>query len=52
MKEPEGINPLNHLLKMIGADLDKSSEATRSASVVVDPTQEWVTKQVQIIVER
>ena len=51
-EEPEGINPLNNLLKMIGADLDKVPNATRSASVVVDPRQEWVTKQVQITVER
>jgi Caspase domain len=52
MSQPEGINPLNDLLKMIGADLDKVTETTRSASVVVDPKQEWVTKQVQIMVER
>lgn len=51
-EEPEGINPLNNLLAMIGADLDKVPNATRSASVVVDPRQEWVTKQVQITVER
>jgi len=50
--EPEGINPLNNLLKMIGADLDKAPNATRSASVVVDPRQEWVTKQIQIVVRR
>jgi len=37
---------------MIGADLNKVPNATRSASVVVDPKQEWVTKQVQIILER
>lgn len=49
---PEGINPLNDLLKMIGADLDSAPNATRSASVVVDPAQEWVTKQVQIVVKR
>jgi Caspase domain len=52
MGEPEGVNPLNHLLMMIGADLDQAPDATRSASVVVDPKQEWVTKQVQILVER
>jgi hypothetical protein len=50
--EPEGTNPLNNLLKMIGADLDKAPNATRSASVVVDLRQEWVTKQVQIVVKR
>jgi len=52
MSQPEGMNPLNNLLKMIGADLNKAPEATRSASVVVDPRQEWVTKQIQITVER
>ena len=51
-EEPEGINPLNSLLSMIGADLDKVPNATRSASVVVDPKQEWVTKRIQILVER
>lgn len=50
--EPEGINPLNHLLAMIGADLDRVPNASRSATVVVDPRQEWVTKQVQIWVNR
>ena len=48
---PEGINPLNDLLKMIGADLDQAPNVTRSFSVVVDPRQEWVTKQVQIVVK-
>jgi len=48
----EGINPLNDLLKMIGTDMDKAPNATRSASVVVDPKQEWVTKQIQIVVKR
>jgi hypothetical protein len=51
-EEAEGINPLNNLLKAIGADLDKVPNATRSVSVVVDPRQEWVTKQIQIVVER
>jgi hypothetical protein len=51
-RESEGINPLNNLLAMIGADLDKAPNVTRAATVVVDPRQEWVTKQVQIGVER
>jgi|GEM_PF-1197518 len=51
-EEPEGINPLNHLLKMIGTDLDSVSNITRSARVVVDLRQEWVTKQVQIVVKQ
>ncbi|MCU0550342.1 MAG: caspase family protein [Leptolyngbya sp. Prado105] len=50
--ESEGINPLNDLLKMIGADLDQAPKTTRAAIVVVDPRQEWVTKQVQIVVKR
>jgi len=50
--EPEGVNPLNNLLAMIGADLDKVPNVTRAATMVVDPKQEWVTKQVQIVVER
>lgn len=49
---PEGINPLNNLLKMIGADVDKAPNVTRAGTVVVDPRQEWVTKQVQIVVKR
>ena len=48
----EGINPLNDLLKMIGADLDKAPNATRSATPVVDPKQDWMTKPVQIVVKR
>ena len=52
MGEPEEVNPLNNLMKMIGADLDKAPTSTRSASMVVDPKQEWVTKQIQIMVER
>lgn len=51
-RSAEGINPLNNLLKMIGADLNKAPNVTRAASVVVDPKQEWVTKQVQIVVKR
>lgn len=50
--EPEGVNPLNQLLAAIGADLDRAPNVTRAANVVVDPRQEWVTKQLQIIVQR
>ncbi|MBD2080625.1 caspase family protein [Leptolyngbya sp. FACHB-17] len=50
--EAEGINPLNNLLAAIGADLDKAPNITRAATMVVDPKQEWVTKQIQIVVER
>lgn len=51
-KEPEGINPLNDLLKMIGADLENPPPATRAATMVVDPKQDWVTKQVQMTLVR
>ncbi|MBD2025815.1 caspase family protein [Leptolyngbya sp. FACHB-711] len=50
--EAEGINPLNQLLAAIGADLDNAPQVTRAATMVVDPRQEWVTKQIQIVVER
>ncbi|MBD1849506.1 caspase family protein [Leptolyngbya sp. ST-U4] len=50
--EAEGVNPLNQLLAAIGADLDKAPQVTRAATMVVDPRQEWVTKQIQIVVER
>jgi hypothetical protein len=50
--EPEEVNPLNDLMKMIGADLDKAPNYTRAATVVTDPKQEWVTKQLQILVKR
>ncbi|MCU0566656.1 MAG: caspase family protein [Oculatellaceae cyanobacterium Prado106] len=50
--ESEGINPLNDLLKLIGADLDQAPKTTRAAIVMVDPKQEWVTKQIQIVVKR
>lgn len=52
MGEPEGINPLNDLLKMIGADLDQAPTVTRAAMVVTDPKQEWVTKQLQLTIAR
>ncbi len=52
MGEPEGINPLNDLLKMIGADGYQAPNVTRKATVIADPKQDWVTKQVQILVER
>jgi hypothetical protein len=51
-KEPEGVNPLNNLLEMIGADMDQAPNTPRSVTVVVDPRQEWVTKQIQVVVER
>lgn len=48
----EGINPLNHLLAVIGADVDKAPNVMRAATIVVDPKQEWATKQIQIVVEQ
>jgi Caspase domain len=52
MKKPEAVNPLNDLMKMIGADLDNAPNVTRSATIIADPKQEWVTKQVQLLIER
>ena len=51
-EEAEGENPLNHLLSTIGADLEKAPNATRAAAVVLDPKQEWVTNQVQVLVKQ
>ena len=51
-EEPEGINPLNKLLKMIGADLGNPPEATRAATIVVNLKDDWVTKQVQMTLVR
>ena len=48
----EGVNPLNELLSLIGADLDKAPNQTRSAVMVTNPKDEWVTRQVQITVKR
>ncbi len=50
--ENEGVNPLNDLLKMIGADLDNAPPANRAATMIVDPKQDWVTKQVQMTLVR
>lgn len=50
--EAEGVNPLNRLLATIGADLDQAPTVTRAAAVVLDPNQEWITKQIQIIVKQ
>ncbi|MGP1385369.1 MAG: caspase family protein [Thainema sp.] len=50
--ESNGINPLHYLLTMIGKDSGIAPKAQRSASIVVDPSQEWVTKQIQVFVER
>jgi len=52
MGEPEGVNPLNNLMKMIGADLEKAPNVTRAATPVVDPQHDWVTQQIQILVKR
>ena len=43
---------INNLLTPIGVDLDNAPNVTRAATVVVDPRQEWVTKQIQIVVKR
>ncbi|MGG6297886.1 caspase family protein [Leptolyngbya sp. AN02str] len=46
----EEMNPLNSLLKLIGADLDDVPSHTR-AKVIVDPNEDWGTKQVQVFIE-
>ena len=50
--EAESVNPLNALLSMIGADLDQAPQLTRAAVMVTDPKDEWVTRQIQIVVQR
>ncbi len=45
------INPLNDLLTMIGADMENAPTSTRSATLVRNPKDEWVTQQIQIVVE-
>ncbi|MEP0924367.1 caspase family protein [Leptolyngbya sp. ST-U4] len=47
--ESEGVNPLNDLLKMFGAD---APSATRAATMIVDPKQDWVTKPIQMTLVR
>lgn len=51
-EEPEGENPLNALMAMIGADIDSPPTVMRSATPVIDPKQEWMTQQVHITVKR
>jgi len=48
----EGLNPLNNLLTMIGADLENAPNVTRAATPVIDPKHDWLTKQIQIVIER
>lgn len=50
--EAEGINPLNQLLATIGADLEQPPQISRAATVVLDPNQDWATKQIQIVIEQ
>jgi hypothetical protein len=52
MKLPDVVSPLDALMKMIGADLEQAPQVMRSATVVVDPKQEWLTKQVQLSIRR
>lgn len=48
----EGVNPLNQLLSMIGADLDQAPNQMRSAVLVTNPKDDWVTHQLTIVVNR
>ncbi|PSR16856.1 caspase [filamentous cyanobacterium CCP3] len=47
----EGINPLNSLMTMIGADLENAPTTTRAATLVTNPKDEWFTQQIQIVVK-
>ena len=44
------INPLNHLLSQIGADIDNPPDKTRTLLYEPDPDAEWMTQQIQITV--
>jgi hypothetical protein len=46
----EGLNPLNDLLSMIGADLENAPTMTRAATPILDPKHDWLTKQIQIVI--
>ncbi|MBE7385014.1 MAG: caspase family protein [Leptolyngbya sp. SIO1E4] len=48
--DPEGVNPLNDLLKLIGADLDQQPSVTRALTILPDPKQDWVTKQLNLTI--
>ena len=44
------INPLNHLLSQIGADIDNPPDISREFVVESEPDEEWTTKQIQFTV--
>jgi hypothetical protein len=46
------INPLNNLLTSIGSDINNPPLVSRKAIVRNNPNADWVTKQIQITVER
>ena len=44
--ESPNVSPLNNLLTIIGADVDRPPELTRAMIPEADPNAEWLTKQV------
>ncbi len=44
------INPLNHLLSQIGADIDNPPDISREFVVESEPDEEWMTQQIQVTV--
>lgn len=49
---PRGDNPLGQLLAAVGADDNPPSNLTRAAVPIFDPSQEWTTKEIHIMLTR
>jgi hypothetical protein len=47
-----GDNPLGNLLAAMGADVKEKPFITRASTPIFDPTQEWITKEVQFTLVR
>lgn len=45
-------NSFGKLLEAVGEDVDVSPQLTRAAIYEPDPSAEWVTKQIQIVVKQ
>ena len=50
--EAQRVNPLNALLATVGADLENAPTVTRAMISDPDPDADWVTKQIQLTIER
>jgi Caspase domain len=50
--EAQRVNPLNALLATVGADLENAPTVTRAMVCDPDPNAEWVTKQIQLTIDR